>query len=466
MPSHREICDACTLGGSFPVRGEGLSRRRFFRVAGTAIVGSYFADALNPPRLEAASGPALKGTARNCIFVFMAGAPSHSDTWDLKEGAWTPAAFAPASFGDLRFAQGLMPMIAAQLDKLVFVRSALSWAAVHGLAQTWVQKSRNPTGALGDVAPHIGSVVSLETQAQRKAGDVLPGFVGLGTSSMIGSGYLSSRYAPLVVASVSAGGLQSLKHADGAAAFAERYGLLQTLDADRAPGSPYGDLPADMADFYTQAKALADSPTVNTLFSYTAADYARYGSTQFGGTALIAKQLLAANQGTRFVQLTVGGWDNHSNIYAPNGGLFNQMKFFDPAVGSLLSDLAATRGANPGKTLLDETLVVMMGEFGRTVGPPNAQGGRDHFQRMSVAFAGGGVRGGRAVGATDLAANKVVDYGWSGNRDVRIEDLTCTIYSALGIDYTTVLHNDPIGRGFEYVPFAKDGVYVPVAEVF
>ena len=106
----------------------------------------------------------------------------------------------------------------------------------------------------------------------------------------------------------------------------------------------------------------------------------------------------------------------------------------------------------------EEDDVNLRGEF--------AQGGRDHFQRMSVAFAGGGVRGGRAVGVTDATANKVVDFGWSGNRDIRIEDLTCTIYSALGIDYTTVLHNDPIGRGYEYVPFAKDGVYKPVDEIF
>jgi hypothetical protein len=465
MPSHEEICDACTRGGSFPVRGGGFSRRHLFRIAGTAIVGSTFADVLNPPRLVAASAPALKGSARNCIFIFMAGAPSHSDTWDLKEGAWTPAAFAPTSFGDIRFAQGLMPKIAAQLDKFVFVRSVLAWAAVHGLAQTWAQKSRNPVGVLGDVSPHIGSVVSLEMQARRKPGDVLPGFVGLGTSSMIGSGYMSSRYAPLVVPNVSAGGLPSVKPANPAL-FAERYSLLQKLDTDRAAGAPYGDVPADMADFYTQAKALVDSPTINTIFGYTAADYARYGGTPFGGTALIAKQLLAANQGTRFVQLTVGGWDNHANIYASNGGLFNRMALFDPAVGTLIADLAATPGVSAGKTLLDETLVVMIGEFGRTVGPLNAQGGRDHFLRMSVAFAGGGARGGRAVGVTDAIANKVVDYGWNGNRDIRIEDLTATIYSALGIDYTTVLHDDPLGRGYEYVPFAKDGVYFPVNELF
>ena len=98
--------------------------------------------------------------------------------------------------------------------------------------------------------------------------------------------------------------------------------------------------------------------------------------------------------------------------------------------------------------------------------PPNGQGGRDHFLRTGFALAGGGVAGGKAIGVTDATANQVVDFGWSANRDIRIEDLTCTIYSALGIDYTTVRHDDPIGRGYEYVPFAKDGVYRPVDEVF
>ena len=372
MSSKKEICEACMLGGkSFPVYGPSFSRRRFFELAGTGIAGSYLANVLAPPRrLEAATSPALKGTARNAIFVFMAGGPSHSDLWDLKEGAWTPAAFAPTTFGGgIRFAQGLMPNIAENLGRVTFVRSVLSWAAVHSLAQVWAQQSRNPAGVLGDIAPNIGSVVSLETAAQRKTGDVLPGFIALNSSPAKGSGYLPARYAPLVATGLSAAGLASVKPNayGGTSAFAERYGVLQMLDTDRA-GAPLGDAPADMTDFYGQAKALVDSPTVNTLFSWTAADYARYGSTSFGGAALVAKQLLAANQGTRYVQLTVGGWDHHSNIYAANGGLFSQMKFFDPAIGSLLSDLAAAPGAAPGKTLLDETLVVMFGEFGRTIG--------------------------------------------------------------------------------------------------
>ncbi len=468
MTSPKEIRDANTLGGRcFPAYGPTFSRRRFFEIAGTGIAGSYLANVLAPPRkLEAATAPALRGTARNCIFVFMAGGPSHSDLWDLKEGPWTPAAFAPATFGGgVRFAQGLMPNIAQHLDRIAFVRPVLSWAAVHSLAQVWAQQSRNPAGVLGDVAPNIGSVVSLEMAAQRKAGDVLPGFVALSTNPAKGSGYLPARYAPLVATGLSATGLATIRPNGGAAAFTERYATLQMLDTDRA-GAPLGDAPADMNDFYAQAKALVDSPTVNTLFGWTAADYARYGATSFGGAALVAKQLLAANQGTRYIQLTTGGWDNHANIYATNAGLFSQMKSFDPAIGALLGDLAAAPGATPGKSLLDETLVVMFGEFGRTVGAPNGQGGRDHFLRMSVAMAGGGVSGGRAIGATDATANKVVDFGWSAGRDVRIEDVTCTLYSALGIDYTTVRHDDPLGRGYEYVPFAKDGVYRPVDEVF
>ena len=141
------------------------------------------------------------------------------------------------------------------------------------------------------------------------------------------------------------------------------------------------------------------------------------------------------------------------------------MKVFDPAYSALLTDLAILNGATPGKSLLDETLIVVLGEFGRTVGTISAQGGRDHFLRMSVVFAGGGVQGGKAIGATD-SAGVATQYGWSADRDVRPEDVTSTIYSALGIDYTTVRHDDPLNRGFEYVPFAKDGTYKPVTELF
>jgi uncharacterized protein (DUF1501 family) len=107
-----------------------------------------------------------------------------------------------------------------------------------------------------------------------------------------------------------------------------------------------------------------------------------------------------------------------------------------------------------------------MGEFGRTVGGLNPGKGRDHFLQQSVLFAGAGVRGGRAIGVTDAAGATTRDPGWNRNRDIRPEDVEATIYSALGIDYTTIRKDDPIGRGFEYVPFSERDLYGPVDELW
>ncbi len=460
-------CDDCTRGGSFPLAGPGFSRRNFLQLAGTGIVASFFSDVLSPNLLQAATAvtPTLKRTAKNCILIFLNGAPSQVDMWDLKEGPWTPAQMAPTTYGnDLRFPQGLMPKTAEHLDKLAIVRSGLSWAAVHNLATTWAQISRNPSGALGNVAPHIGSVIALETQKTRQIGDVLPGFVSLNAQAGVGAGYLPAQYAPFRV-QPSATGIATLSHPEGTARYEERWKLLHSIDAERTSGS-LGKTTLDMNSFYTQGKQLVDSPALGKLFTYTPDERLRYGSTGFGDSLVIARNLVAARRGTRFVQVTLNGWDHHNNIYATQGNsIFTQTAQFDPAFGALLTDLAATPGEN-GKTLLEDTMVVVIGEFGRTVGALNNQGGRDHHLRMSVVFAGGGVRGGRAIGQTDERGDRIKEFGWSANRDVRPEDVTCTIYSALGIDYTTVRTDDPLGRGFEYVPFAKDGGYKPIEELF
>jgi hypothetical protein len=341
----------------------------------------------------------------------------------------------------------------------------LSWALVHTLAQTWVQVARNPGGATGSIAPHIGAVVALEKQRSRRPNEILPAFVSL-NQIMASSGYLPSRYAPFAV-EPSPNGLTVLTHPDGAARLNERWTLLKQIDGNRAAGADFGKRAADMSGFYDQGKVLIDSPGINKLFSFTPDEHARYGSTGFGDSLVIARNLIGSARGTRFVQATLSGWDHHGNIYSKSGNsLFSQAAQFDPAFGALLTDLAGTPGAEGGKTLLDETLVVVLGEFGRTVGALNGQGGRDHFLRMSIVFAGGGVRGGQIIGATDDSGANAKEFGWSANRDVRPEDVTSTIYSALGIDYTTVRHDDPLNRGFEYVPFAKDGTYQPIHELF
>lgn len=453
----------CTPGGQqFPLHGGGFSRRSFLRVAGTSMVASWFADVIDPRLLLAqtsGSNVPLLNTANSVIFIFLQGAPSQVDMWDLKEGAWTPADLAPTSYGDVRWPQGTLPKTAEHLSKLSIVRCGLAWAAVHQLAQSWVQITRNPGGATGAIAPHMGAVVSLETQASRAIADVLPGFIALNSGGIPTSGYLPAKYAPFGV-QTNATGLATLSHPDGPARFARRWDFLHQLDAARATGA-LAKPSMDMNDFYDQSRALMESPGINALFSFSDTESARYGSTPFGDSLIVARNLVAAKKGTRFVQTTLGGWDHHSDIYdrAAAQSIYAQCADFDGAFAALMTDLT-------NMNLLDETLVVVLGEFGRTVGALNNQGGRDHYLRNSIVFAGGGTRGGRVIGKTDERGDKVLEYQWSGNRDVRTEDVTSTIYSALGIDYTTIRTDDPLGRGFEYVPYAKEGLYLPIAELF
>lgn len=483
MARKKTDCEDCTPKGSFPLNGEGFSRRRFLKVAGTGLVASYFADVLEPSLLFGeTSGVPLRGSAKNCIFIFLSGAASQVDTWDLKEGVWTPTDFAPTSyFNDtLRFPQGLMPKTAEHLGKMAIVRSALSWAAVHQLGQAWAQIARNPGGATGAIAPHIGAVVSIETQTRRTASDVLPGFVALNSTGIPSSGYFPAKYAPFGV-QTAATGLSTLSHPEGASRFSDRWKLLHQMDGNRTSGA-MAKQSMDMNDFYDQSKAIIDTPNINDLFKFGDADRVRYGATTFGESLIVARNLISSGRGVRFVQATLGGWDHHSDIYnkAAGNSLYSQAATFDAAYAALLSDLSTMPGATPGKTLLDETLVVVVSEFGRTPGPLTSQNGRDHYLRMSTVFAGGGTRGGRVVGKTDATGAKVLEYGWKANRDVRPEDVTATIYSALGIDYTTVRRDDPLGRGFEYVPGSQwlgggpvgaavdgvDGRYQTIEELF
>jgi uncharacterized protein (DUF1501 family) len=439
-----------------------FSRRHFFRIAGTGLVASYFADVFEPRLLLGATAnaaPSLRNSAKSCIFIFLSGAPSQTDMWDLKEGAWTPLDLAPTSYGDVRWPQGLLPKTATHLDKLSIVRSGLSWAAVHQLGQTWAQIARNPGGATGAIAPHIGAVVALESQAARTTADVLPGFIALNSGSIPTCGYLPAKYAPFGV-QTDAAGLSTLSHAEGAARFARRWDLLHQLDAARATGV-LGKASNDMDDFYDQSRILMDAPGINEVFSFADEEHTRYGATNFGDSLIVARNLVASRKGTRFVQTTMGGWDHHSDIYDHDAAqsLYVQCAELDAALGALLTDLTAMN-------ILDETLVVVVSEFGRTVGPLSNQAGRDHYLRNSTVFAGGGTAGGRIIGKTDAQGSAIVDYGWSAARDVRTEDIACTIYSALGIDYTTIRTDDPLGRGFEYVPEAKDGHYQPIEELW
>jgi hypothetical protein len=395
------------------------------------------------------------GRAKNVIFVLMSGGPSHIDTFDLKEGAWTPAFLEPTSYGDIRWPRGLMPKLAEQLDSIALLRSVKSWAAVHEFARTWIEIGRNPISALAKIAPHIGSVVSLELAKPQE--QLLPAFVSLNIASGQGQGYLAPEHSPFYI-SPGGNGLANSAHRDGAAAFTRRYSLLNEMD-EEARGAAPDPAYADMVAFNLSARKLMYNDAVNRIFTFDQTQRAAYGSTAFGNACIAARNMLRADAGARFIQITIGGWDQHANIYAPNLTLQALSGQFDNGLGALIADLK-TDG------LLENTLIIAMGEFGRSVGPPNTQNGRDHFLHQAVLTAGAGIRGNRAIGATDAEGGSIADPGWGRNREIRAEDIEATIYSALGIDWTTIRRDDPLGRGFEYVPFSDRDLYGPVHELW
>lgn len=434
------------------------TRRKFFELAGAGVAGAFLPKRYAKAADLTAQGVTTKNTAQNVIFILLAGAPSHTDTFDLKMvNGVTPTTFAPETYNGMLFPTGLMPNLATLTGDFAVVRSMRSHALVHSLAQTWTQIGRNPAAALGSIAPNIGSVIAIEKDKERKAGQIFPPFLALNSGGAVGSGYFPATYAPFKVNAAS-GGLGSTSHPDGTTNFNNRLQLLHKLDDSLRISSPLGTAPDDYEEFYKSAQGLMN-PTVNQVFGFTTANSQRYGNSALGNACLVAAQVMRARQGTRFIQITSNdGWDMHQNIYAANN-MPARARTLDAAVANLLIDLKADG-------LLDQTMVVMAGEFGRTVGPLSSQAGRDHWPQQFAFFAGGGVRGGRVIGATDATGADTTEFGWSQNRYVYAEDVEATILSAMGVDWTTIRRDDPLGRGFEYIPQTGPWQFAPIHELW
>jgi len=437
------------------------TRRNFFQLAGAGVTASFlaekYAQAAGP--VETNSGATTQNTAKNVIFILLAGAPSHTDTFDLKVvNGVTPATFEPTTVNGVLWPAGLLPNLGQHLGDLAIIRSMQAHALVHSLAQTSTQIGRNPAAALGNIAPNIGSIVAIEKDPERLPGQVFPTFLALNSGGGVGAGYLPATYAPFRV-TPSTTGIANTTNPDGQSRFNNRWNLVHSLDDTLRVNSPYGKPLQDYNDFYSAAKGMMYNPVVNQAFGFTTADSTRYGSSSTGNALLVAYQVLKAQQGTRFVQITSNdGWDMHQNIYSATA-LPAKGKILDTAVSALLDDLKSSG-------MLADTLVVMAGEFGRTVGALTAAAGRDHWVQQFAFLAGGGVKGGKIIGATNATGSDTADYGWSQDRYVYAEDIEATIYSALGIDWTTVRHDDPLGRGFEYVPTTGPFQFSPVNELF
>jgi hypothetical protein len=204
------------------------------------------------------------------------------------------------------------------------------------------------------------------------------------------------------------------------------------------------------------------------VFQISDADKTRYGvsskSGQLGSGMILARNILKADAGTHFVYVSdsIGGngpWDFHAAIYDRSrpDNLYTQCQKWDLAFTALLEDLDATPGSVPGKTMLDETIIVATSEFGRTP-RVNTGLGRDHYPGVFTSLlAGGGVKGGRIIGRTNEDGSNAIENGWKHKERPQIDNLAATIYSALGIDWKKSYEHTPSGRAYEYVQTAPIG---------
>lgn len=430
-------------------------------------LGSFGRMAALPGRAEAdvvRSGASPRGSADVCIFVNMQGAPSHVDTFDLKLSAYRPPNHVLGGSGAITLNATLFPNLAQATSDICLIRSMQAVEEAHPRGQFAVRTAHSSNPATDAEIPHIGSVVAFE-----KGVGKFPPFLALNGPTVEGSTFLGGAYGPIVTSGC---GYPYFEHNFYGAAsqtrFFGKYSLLKSLDPSRA--APSDSSLSDAEAYYDTARNMMYDPNVTNAFACAASDLARYGNTAIGQSLLVARQAVQARNGVRFINVTHANWDTHQQMYARGYRLAGQLNNIwdlsnelDRAVGALISDLKASGD-------FARTLIVMVGEFGRTPGQLNGQQGRDHYKgAMAALLAGGGVAGGRVIGATDSTGSNIVNYGWKGQRGIYIQDIVATIYSALGIDWGTTITGTPSGTNYQYAPPINDGnadTPAPVNEAF
>lgn len=393
---------------------EGVSRREVLKVGGLSMLGLSLPEFL---RLRAASAAPVKD--RNCILLFMNGGPSHIDTWDPKPEA--PVEYRgefnaiPTRADGMQISEHL-PKMAAVGDQFSIIRSFTSPEGSHERACHYMLTGYRVLPTME--YPAYGSVVLREKGFKTS----LPPYVAIPqTLRGGGPGYLGAVHQPFSVGDpgVSRYNVRDIANPVGDARMKSRASLLRQQDSRFRENDPDGSLGA-LDEFYQRAYDLVTSPAAHEAFDLSREPDAlkdRYGRNSTGMGCLLARRLVEA--GTRFVTLSQPGWDTHGNNFKTLRERL--LPPLDGAFSTLLSDLK-DRG------LLESTLVVWMGEFGRTP-KVNKNGGRDHWPKSQcVVMAGGGLRGGVVVGKSDATASLPAE------RPVTPEDVATTIYYSLGID--------------------------------
>ncbi len=406
----------------------GISRRHVLRLGTCGLIGGLTLPRLLELQAKAASPNGAR--AKSCIFLFLEGGPPHQDMWDPKPEA-PPEIRGP--FQAIRtnvpevFVSDQLPLCAQMADKYTILRSHSHRDNGHTTGYHYVMTGRRANFADGDnpipnndFYPSIGAAVS-RTLGQRSA---LPPYINL-PHPMAGGGpgFYGPEHAPFVIEADPTQPDFEVKDLQPSAQLSKdrrdlRKRLLSGIDQlerDRNQGRA-----RVMSTYYEKAYSLITSPEAKKAFNIHAEpDSVRdaYGRTQIGQCALLARRLVEG--GCRFVGVDAPGWDVHFNCFPSLKT--DLIPYADRAFSALVTDLEQ-RG------LLDETLVVMMGEMGRTP-RINAKAGRDHWSMaQTVIFAGGGTKPGQVIGATDKHATAP-----TGN-PVGVNDLLRTISVLMGID--------------------------------
>jgi hypothetical protein len=405
-------------------------------------------------RLQADAAAPAPAKAQACIFLFLEGGPSHIDMWDLKPEA--PAEIR-GPFKPIRtsvtgtFISEHLPRCAKIAHKFTILRSHSHNDNGHNTGYHYVMtgyRADFPDGTTrapnNHLYPSAGSIIA------RELGPRSPIPVYINMPDMMaggGPGFYGSRYAPFVIETNPSQPdfeVRDLGPVEDIGADRQERRRRMLARVEHLPGAgPARGRPEAMKTYYEKAYDLVTSPAARKAFdiaSEPAGVRDAYGYTSLGQCALLARRLVEA--GCRFVGVDHSGWDHHFTIFPSLQK--DMLPHVDRAFSALVSDLEQ-RG------LLDSTLVVMMGEMGRTPRVNNAAG-RDHWSMaQSVAFAGGGVRPGQVLGATDKQA------AYPASDPVGVPDILRTLFQQMGVD-TTKVYYTPQGRP---VPIVDGGRIIP-----
>ncbi len=420
---------------------DGITRRDVLRAGALGIGGLSLGGYLR----MLSAGEVQPAKAESAIFVWLGGGPPHMDTFDMKPDspAEVRGEFNPikTNVAGIEICEHL-PKLAQCADKYALLRGVSHTLAGHELGTEYLNAGSRPVPSL--VYPGYGAVVSKE-----KPGAVdLPHFVAI-PSTPQKAGYLGVQHAPLATTTTPQAGVPfsvrgfSLENGLTIGEFENRQKLLRRLDTAFDEVKGQHPLVDGVDRFDEQAYAVISSPKAREAFDTSREAPAvseQFGTHKFGQSCLLATRLIEA--GVRFATVTFGGWDTHS-------GNFKKCK--EELLPQLDQGLAAMLAALDQRGLLASTTVFVTGEFGRTP-KINARAGRDHWPRaFSILMAGGGVKGGQVIGASDEKG-----MGPAGE-PITPDQVAATFYHSLGIDFTREYHTNT-GRP---VMIVREGSVIP-----